>query len=177
MDAFGHLNIRQPQYRALNNMKTSFIPDTNDRYLAYEDGRIFDTKRNVFVAQNMSKRGWLKCHIWKGGKRITCHVHRLIMMAFCGKSTLTVNHKDGNKSNNHLDNLEYMSVQEQNRHRSYVLKRGNRRKVRCLENGKVYETICEAGKDLGIPHDHISRVCKHKYGYKSTHGFRFEYVV
>jgi hypothetical protein len=70
-----------------------------------------------------------------------------------------------------------MTLQEQNHHRSYILKRGNRRSIRCLENNKVYETIKEACNDLSIPYDkqHISKVCQHKYGFKSTHGYHFEY--
>lgn len=155
-------------------MKTAIIPNTDNRYVAYEDGRIFDRQRRCFIAQNESKRGWLKCHLWIGGIRKTIHVHRVIMLAFYGESTLTVNHKDGNKKNNCLSNLEYMTVQEQNAHRSYVLKRGNRRAVKCLNNGIIYETAREAGKALGIDCSHISHVCRHKI--RHTHGYRFEYI-
>ncbi len=42
--------------------------------------------------------------------------HRLVMLAFVGKSDLTVNHKDGNKLNNHPSNLEYVSVEENVEH-------------------------------------------------------------
>ena len=86
------------------------------------------------------------------------------MYAFVGISTLTVNHKDGNKENNSINNLEYMTVQEQNIHRSKVLKRGNRKKIICLENNKIYETIKDACNDLDIQYNasHISSVCKHK---------------
>ena len=88
-----------------------------------------------------------------------------------------MNHKDGNKINNHIDNLEYMTVYEQNLHRSLVLQRGNRRKVRCLENGKIYNTILEAAQDLELKDkSHISAVCKGKYGFKSVYGYHFEYV-
>lgn len=111
--------------------------------------------------------------------RITINVHRLIMYAFYGICSLTVNHKDGNKRNNSIDNLEYATCQEQNLHRSNVLKVGNRKKVICLENNKVYETIKEACEDLNIKYtnSHISEICKHKYGFKSSHGYHFEYYI
>ena len=156
---------------------TKDIPNTNNRYYATSDGHIFDRKRNKFIAENKSKRGWLKCYIWYNDKRITINVHRLIVYAFIGISDLTVNHKDGNKENNSIENLEYMTVQNQNIHRSEVLKKGNRKKVICLDNEKVYDTIKEACDDLGLVYgnSHISAVCRHKYGYNSTHGYHFIY--
>ena len=60
------------------NNKTAIVPNTNGRYVAYDDGRIFDLKTNKFVAYHKSKRGWLKCHIWQNGirktnKRTSCY--------------------------------------------------------------------------------------------------------
>lgn len=44
------------------------------------------------------------------------HVHRLVMLAFVGESGLHVNHKDGNKENNRLENLEYVTRTENQQH-------------------------------------------------------------
>lgn len=43
-------------------------------------------------------------------------VHRIIALAFFGKSDLEVNHKDGIKSNNRIENLEYVSRSENQLH-------------------------------------------------------------
>ena len=62
---------------------------------------------------------------WKGYKTIKLHkpgfrkkwyVHRLVMLAFVGPSELLTNHKDGNKANNRLDNLEYCTQSENMAH-------------------------------------------------------------
>lgn len=45
-------------------------------------------------------------------------VHRLVMLAFKGDSDLEVNHKDRNKQNNCLNNLEYTTHKENCQHRS-----------------------------------------------------------
>ena len=54
-------------------------------------------------------------------------VHRLVAAAFIGPSQLQVNHKDGKKSNNKLENLEYCTSAENIRHCIDVLgkKRGS----------------------------------------------------
>lgn len=51
------------------------------------------------------------------------------MYAFVGMSDLTVNHKNGNKEDNSIENLEYMTRKEQNIHRSNTLKVGNRKRL------------------------------------------------
>ena len=155
-----------------------FIPHTNNRYYATDKGIIYDTKLNKPVAVSKHKRGWLRCHIWfDDGVRKTVGVHRLVAMAFFGESDLTVNHKDGNKENNSIENLEYCTLKEQNIHRSQTIFKGNLRPVRCLENNVVYHSAAEAARELGLPdYSHIGDVCKHKYGFKSVYGYHFEYA-
>lgn len=53
-------------------------------------------------------------------------LHRLVLLAFVGPSELQCNHKDGEKANNRLDNLEYCTATENLRHCIDVLgkKRG-----------------------------------------------------
>ena len=142
------------------------IPNTDNRYLATKDGHVFDTKNNKYVAEIKTQRGWYQCHIWYNKQRITIHVHRLIAFAWLGISDLTVNHKDGNKSNNSIDNLEYMTLQEQNKHRSEVLKRGNRKPIRCIEQDRIYDSIRSFCLINGFKpaNCHISAICKQKYG-------------
>ena len=152
------------------------VPNTNGRYKANTEGVIYDNKLGKNVPYCKHKRGWLRCHIWFGNERKTIGVHRVIMLTFCGESDLTVNHIDGNKENNCLNNLEYVSAAENNRHRSEVLKVGNRKAVRCIETGKIYETIADVEKKLGCDAGHVSALCKKKYGYKSVKGYTFEYV-
>lgn len=51
-------------------------------------------------------------NLCKNGKSNTKRVHRLVASAFLGESDLQVDHIDGNKLNNRLDNLEYVTPQE-----------------------------------------------------------------
>lgn len=57
------------------------------------------------------------------GQRMPTTVHRLVMAAFVGPcpSGQEVNHKDGDKTNNHLENLEYVTHTENQLHSIRVL--------------------------------------------------------
>lgn len=162
----------------MNNIQFKVIPNTNNRYLATSDGHIFDTKLNRYVPERITKRGWKDCHIWYNNKRITINVHRLIAYSFLGISDLTVNHKDGNKLNNAIDNLEYMTLKEQNVHRSRVLHVGNQKPIYCIELNKKFSSAKEFCETMGFEYKncHISEICKHKYGFKTYKGYHFEYA-
>jgi hypothetical protein len=54
--------------------------------------------------------GYHNIGLYKGGKRENFYIHRLVALAFLdGDSTLTVNHIDECKTNNHVSNLEYLT--------------------------------------------------------------------
>lgn len=60
-----------------------------------------------------------RVNLWKNGKDYTVLVHRLEAVAFLGKpenDEMTVNHKDGNRQNNSIDNLEWLSREDNIRH-------------------------------------------------------------
>lgn len=56
--------------------------------------------------------GYRHLSLHANGVRKTYKVHRLVLMAFVGVSSLQVNHKDGVKFNNNLENLEYTTPTE-----------------------------------------------------------------
>ena len=68
-------------------------------------------------AWSKGKRYWCGKHVslWKDGKSKDYLVHRIEACSFYGvplDSSLTVNHKDGNRANNNLENLELISREE-----------------------------------------------------------------
>jgi hypothetical protein len=68
--------------------------------------------------------GYFQVGLSYGGRKpIRRKVHRLIMAAFHGADPRWVNHIDGNPSNNHLENLEYVTPRENALHKSRVLGR------------------------------------------------------
>jgi len=68
------------------------------------------------LAERLKSNGYVALCLMNKKTRKYLHVHRLVMEAFVGKSPLTVNHKDGNKLNNHLSNLEYATRKQNSIH-------------------------------------------------------------
>ncbi len=86
-------------------------------YLIYPDGRIWSNVRRKFVKQKQDKRGYMRVWFSEDGKQKWRLVHRLVATAFYGESQLPqVNHMDGDKTNNHFQNLEWCTSSHNIRH-------------------------------------------------------------
>jgi len=72
------------------------------------------------MKQGKKKDGYITVNLSRNNKHKRLTVHRIVMAAFVGPCPegMEVNHKDGNKANNCLENLEYMTRQ-QNVHHAY----------------------------------------------------------
>lgn len=64
------------------------------------------------IKPKTTQKGYLKVQLSVSGKAHWRFVHRLVATAFLGGSSKTVNHIDGNKLNNRLDNLEWATIKE-----------------------------------------------------------------
>lgn len=66
----------------------------------------------------ISNQGYLRAHLCKNNIRKMFSVHRLVALAFIPNPTrrTTVNHRDSNKLNNHVANLEWLTIGENHKH-------------------------------------------------------------
>lgn len=84
-------------------------------YTVYSDGRIKSNRsRKVFLKPYDCGKGYASVKI----NEKTMYLHKVITECFLGKrpNRYTVNHKDGNKLNNNLSNLEYISFKDNYQH-------------------------------------------------------------
>lgn len=99
----------------------NMIPAPNySGYYCTSDGRVYSDKKGSLreVKGSVDKNGYLKLIISIAPcKYKYFRKHRFIIMAFKGESPLKINHKDGDKTNNAISNLEYVTNQENQCHR------------------------------------------------------------
>ena len=79
-------------------------------YMVSNHGRIFGKRGEL--KQRLNMNGYLEVTIGRKKERTRALVHRLVMIAFkqCDNmEELEVNHKDCNRTNNRLDNLEWIT--------------------------------------------------------------------
>lgn len=84
-------------------------------YEASNLGRIKSLKKGkeTILKLGISVKGYSQCSLYLDRKSYPRRVHRMIAYAFLGiEPNSEVNHIDGNKSNNRLDNLEYCTGSE-----------------------------------------------------------------
>ena len=91
-----------------------------DLFAITEDGQIWSKRSNRFLKLNMLN-GYL-AHVTKiggrTGKNVVLKAHRLVAKAYIPnpENKPYVNHKDGNKLNNNVDNLEWCTAKENSQH-------------------------------------------------------------
>lgn len=90
------------------------------RYYATEDGHIYSEHLKRNISEYFDKDGYKKVRLSNGdGSRKVFSVHRLILETFKpnpNSANLQVNHKDGDKTNNCLSNLEWVTCKENINH-------------------------------------------------------------
>lgn len=95
------------------------IPNYNGEYKVSNYGRIKSLKREPrFIKVCNHPKGYNFVTLWKDNIQNGYLVHRLVALCFI-KNPLNlpeVNHKDTNKKNNHVDNLEWCTGQYNVRH-------------------------------------------------------------
>lgn len=87
-------------------------------YEVSNDGLVRHQHRRHILSPYTSESGYLKISLEDGPKRKNHFIHRLVLRAFCGPCPkgLQVNHKDGVKANNCVENLEYVTCKENHQH-------------------------------------------------------------
>ena len=161
------------------------IPNYEGLYQASSLGRIRTCENKVTSNARYSTRIWKsrimkgrgddirtgrRVTLWKCGKKKDFLVARLVATTFLGNppKDFTVNHKDGNRLNNNIENLEWLSREDNVRHAFSTGLMSRVQKEIILKDdvsGAVYEfdSYSECCRFLGRNHGYVSqRIKKHQ---------------
>lgn len=163
----------------------------NSNYSVSDSGQVRRDDTNHIKEPRLNRYGYDVVDLYKNGNRQTERIHRLVAEAFIPNpdNKPEVNHKDGNKRNNHISNLEWATKRENIDHAvkhglrtpSYGM-RGKKnpnggahgKPVRVVETGEIFKNIkecsvCKNCRAIGITN------CLH--GRQHTHrGMHFEFA-
>lgn len=145
--------------------------DTN--YFVSEQGIVYNEKTKNYLAGSKDKDGYLRIQV----KKKNLSIHRMVLETFLpkeGMEELEVNHIDGNKLNNSLDNLEWVTHQENMAHAvkthlsdkcSNAGEKNGRAKLteeKVKEIRKDKRSLAQIASDYGVTKSTISAIKNYK---------------
>lgn len=139
-------------------------------------GRVKSLRSNQFLSGGNNGNGYQFVFLCNKKVNKRFYIHRLVALHFIPtkNNKLQVNHKDGNKSNNCVENLEWCTNKENLIHSVKYLNKHNPKPIKCVETDKTYYSISIAAKSFNMHHSHLLEHLAGKR--KSFAGYHWKYV-
>jgi DNA-binding XRE family transcriptional regulator len=145
------------------------IAFTNGKYEVSNTGLVRNAKTKKCLPISYDRRGYPKVNLWLNNKNVNRTIHRLVATTFIPNPNNLgcVNHKDENKENNTVQNLEWVTLQENNA----LYKNGGGRfnsrltieQIKQLYRRNYFgEKQIELAKEFGVSKTMVSLLCNGK---------------
>ena len=158
-----------------------------DNYSVSDTGLVRnDTTGKLLKAFDLDT-GYTIIHLYKNKKMKNLKLHRVIAQAFIPnpKQEKCINHINGNRHDNRIENLEWCSHSENNIHSYRTLGRSSSNAIRamsvakykpvlCVETKEVYESVKQASEKTGVCRANISKCLTNKRS--TAGGFHWGYA-
>lgn len=187
--------LRYKKLTMLHGERWSSLETKDKTIFVSSLGRVAYDKKGVrcLYSQSSDKCGYMRIKQQRG---LSPLVHRLVALAFIGNipDDMEINHKNGNKQDNRVENLEIVSHKQNMNHAKTVLgvrfdgmkgKYGKKHHlsmpVLCYDLSGVlireYESVRMAAKECGLNFGNIAHVCNGDYGHRTCGGYLWKYKV
>ena len=169
------------------------IKDYEEEYEVSNLGRVRNKKTKKILKPKKGKNGYSYVGLYKKGEAKWFYVHRLVYEAFIGEipKWMQVNHKDENKENNVLSNIDALMTNKENlnygTHNERIAKSLGKPIIQKTLQGeiiKIWPSAMEIHRQLGYSQGNISDCCRGGYfnnnrgkwvNAKSAYGYIWEY--
>lgn len=149
------------------------------------------TGKEGILSSSPTSSGYLIVNLCKNKKQKPFYIHRLVAKAFLPNpnNLPQVNHKDENKENNTVYNLEWCTAKYNNNYgthneRSSISRKGKKHKkpklkkqILCIETGEIFDTSQDVINTMfngkGLPNYIRANICGQR---KSAYGYHFVYI-
>lgn len=144
-------------------------------------GQIRNSNKHILKPE--IRTGYCRVHLCKNGKAKWYSVHKLVAQTFIPNPLHLpeVNHKDENKLNNNVNNLEWCDSKYNTNYgtrnkrisETKINNTYNAKQVLCIETGIVYPSMKEAERQTSVCVVSIKQVCKKRQ--KTAGGYHWKY--
>lgn len=151
------------------------------QYQISETGELYNTLTKNYPKGWINSQGYRMYYVNINGIKKTMYAHRMVAETYIPHNSEQdcVNHKDGNKLNNNINNLEWVTKKENNRHAVKNNLNPLYKKVYCYDKNKVlvciYESIQAASKITGFSENSISAGCQ-SIKKNLIHGYYWNFI-
>ena len=156
---------------AISNYGNVMNVHTKRILIPQDKGYLFVTLHNV--SNTRGNKGYRKQY----------RIHRLVARYFIDNpyNKPYVNHKDGNKHNNHVENLEWVTESENTTHaykKGLISTQKPIKATNLVDNSiiEVFESLSECARYFNCNKAYIHRALNKTYGKNIYKGYKFEYI-
>ena len=142
-------------------------------------GNVRNIRTGKILKQNKDSSGYPQVELFYNNKRKSIRIHRIVAEYFIPNpnNLPQVNHKDENKWNNVVSNLEWCDITYNANYGTRGKRIGEKHKkpVLCVETGEIFKSSEEAALKYNVKKHCIQHSANPKHIQKTTAGYHWEY--